>query len=238
MSHNVRFVQIAPWLLLLSVLVNVGVLAGYLIRHSCCETPAEQMEAKAGAEAAAPSMQPGAPATPADRFVAELGRFTTLQPQQEQTIAAARAELFKSIEATKGSMKELKQRMVDLMTVDAPDMASLREVTKRLADAQLVIQDQTVDHLLQVRQGLSKEQRQGFDSMLKKRMCPNPMCSGACVGKCPGCAAGNHGKGPGHAPGCSCGGGVPFVPGDGMGGGGCSAGDADIQAPRCGAHVQ
>ncbi len=237
MSTRVRFAQLVPWLLAVSVLANVAFLTGYVCRTGCNWTAQQTPEPVATPDVPA---EAAAPANP-DRFVAELGKFTSLSTQEAQRIADSRVQLMKTLEPIKVEMKEMKQRLVDLMTVDAPDLAGLRRVTQNITDAQLLIQDKTVDHLVEIRNGLNGEQRSAFDRMLKNRMCPNPMCTGSCVGSCPGCAAGNHGKKGQHSSGCTCGGGgVPFVPEAPSGGCPHQSGGVNLDSPEsgasCGAH--
>lgn len=205
--------SLMPWFLAISLLCNVAVLAGYLLQPLF-----GQAELPTAPEQSAPQES----AVSNDKFVSELARATALEPAQVEEITQSRAALMSSLAPLRESMKAVKHRLVQLMVAETPDMEALRAATQEIAQSQKEMQDRTVDHLLLIRKGLKAHQRAGFDRLLQERMCPNPLCTGACIGGCAGCAM-RQGEAtvPGAPHECGCGGGgaLPFDPG--IGGGSC-----------------
>jgi Spy/CpxP family protein refolding chaperone len=163
--------RLLPWLLALSLLFNVAVVAAFAARTLFH-----------------PHLPPGPHGGPPPDLKERLG----LSQEQWDSFRQGRMQMFETVRELRQAARAEKEGLWKLVTAPSPDKKEISAAIDRIAARQKEVQQLVVDNVLLHRASLDAQQRDRYDDFLRQSYCGCPMCDGACA---PGSGRGPH---PGH----------------------------------------
>ena len=111
-----------------------------------------------------------------------LDEQLNLTPEQTALMAAARERLLRHVADLRLELGTQREALATLLQVADPDRAEIARQIEKTAALQQQIQQRAVEHLLEKRELLDREQREAFNEIIRHRVHP---CGGPAAQRAP-----------------------------------------------------
>jgi Spy/CpxP family protein refolding chaperone len=101
-----------------------------------------------------------------------LDEQLNLTPEQKALMAAARERLLRQVADLRRELDTQREALATLLQVADPDRAEIAQQLEQTAALQQQIQQRVVEHLLEKRELLDREQREVFNEIIRHRVHP------------------------------------------------------------------
>ena len=95
-----------------------------------------------------------------------------LTVEQETQMQAAKDKLLLQVEEVRRELTTERETLAELLAAADPDRAAIVLQLNRIAGFQQELQQQVVEHLLEEKELLGPDQREAFNEIIRRRVCP------------------------------------------------------------------
>lgn len=136
--------------LILSLLFNISIIAAagfFLIRDGSCRISPDR----------------------AGKRQALLAKKLDLSPEQQKAIAASDVRFRDNVESSRNELKAKRELLFSLIKEEKPDRAAIDAVVAQISGLQGRIEGHVIEHILNEKSVLNKEQQEAYMRLLEKR---------------------------------------------------------------------
>ena len=109
---------------------------------------------------------------PGPRTHGRLTEILGLTPEQADRMMTDRRELMESMVEVRSDLRDAHEGLTGLISTDQPDREAVASQIDRIALLRGQLQHRLVGHFMDVREQLRPDQREAFDTMMRRHMFP------------------------------------------------------------------